>query len=107
IEGKQRRALVVRADVSVWEEAAHLVDSTLTAFGRLDILVNNAGITRDNLLLLMSPQDWDAVIRTNLTGVYSCTKLALKPMLKQRWGRIINIASVAGIAGNPGQANYA
>lgn len=107
IEEKQRRALVVKADVSSWEEAGRLVENALQTFGRLDILVNNAGITRDNLLVRMSPQDWEAVIQTNLTGVFNCTKLALKPMLKQRWGRIINIASVSGIAGNPGQANYA
>ncbi|HHW07989.1 MAG TPA: 3-oxoacyl-[acyl-carrier-protein] reductase [Clostridia bacterium] len=107
IEARERQALVVRADVSDRNEAGRLVDSALQAFGRIDILVNNAGITRDNLLLRMSPQDWDAVIQTNLTGVFNCTKLALKPMLKQRWGRIINIASVSGIAGNPGQANYA
>lgn len=107
IRQKGQKAEICRADVSSWEEASQLVDFTLKAFGRIDILVNNAGITRDNLLLRMSSRDWDAVLHTNLTGVFNCTKLALKPMIKQRWGRIINISSVSGIAGNPGQANYA
>lgn len=107
IRQKGQKAEICKADVSSWEEASKLVDFTLKAFGRIDILVNNAGITRDNLLLRMSSRDWDAVLHTNLTGVFNCTKLALKPMIKQRWGRIINISSVSGIAGNPGQANYA
>jgi 3-oxoacyl-[acyl-carrier protein] reductase len=79
----------------------------LEAHGRLDILVNNAGITRDNLLLRMKPEDWDAVLATNLTGAFHCTQAALRPMLKQRSGRIVNVTSVVGVMGNPGQANYA
>lgn len=106
IKHKGQQAVICKADVSSWEEASKLVDFTLKTFGRIDILVNNAGITRDNLLLRMSSQDWEAVLHTNLTGVFNCTKLALKPMIKQRWGRIINISSVSGITGNPGQANY-
>jgi 3-oxoacyl-[acyl-carrier protein] reductase len=79
----------------------------LERFGHLDILVNNAGITRDNLLLRMSEADWDAVLSTNLKGAYLCTKLALRSMLKRRWGRVINVTSVVGLTGNAGQANYA
>ena len=79
----------------------------LEAHGRLDGLVNNAGITRDNLLLRMKPEDWDAVLATNLTGAFHCTQAALKPMLKQRSGRIVNVTSVVGLTGNAGQANYA
>ncbi|NLC77444.1 MAG: 3-oxoacyl-[acyl-carrier-protein] reductase [Clostridia bacterium] len=101
------KALPFKADVSRWDEAKTLVDGVLASFGRVDILVNNAGITRDNLLLRLSLDDWEEVLRTNLTGVYNCTKLVLKPMIKQRWGRIINITSVSGITGNPGQSNYA
>lgn len=106
IRQKGQQAAFCKADVSSWEEASHLLDYALKTFGRVDILVNNAGITRDNLLLRMSSRDWEAVLHTNLTGVFNCTKLALKPMIKQRWGRIINISSVSGITGNPGQANY-
>ena len=87
------------------------VDSALAAVlerhGRLDGLVNNAGITRDNLLLRMKAEEWEAVLSTNLTGVYHCTQAALRPMLKQRSGRIVNVTSVVGITGNAGQANYA
>jgi len=79
----------------------------LQSHGRLDHLVNNAGITRDNLLLRMKPEDWDAVLATNLTGVFHCTQAALRPMLKQRSGRIVNVTSVVGVMGNAGQANYA
>lgn len=100
-------AISVKADVSHWEEATVLIEGTMANFGRIDILVNNAGITRDNLLLRMNPKDWDQVIETNLTGAFNCAKLALRPMLKQKAGRIINISSVSGITGNPGQANYA
>lgn len=100
-------ALALKGDVSQREEAQALIEGTLTAFGRVDILVNNAGITRDNLLLRMRHEDWETVLRTNLTGVFFCCQAALKPMFRQRAGRIINITSVVGLTGNAGQANYA
>ena len=107
ILGKGGRSHVVLADISQATEASRLVDSALTAYGRVDILVNNAGITRDQLVLRMSDEDWDRVLSINLKGSFLCIKSALRPMLKQRWGRIINISSIAGIVGNAGQANYA
>jgi 3-oxoacyl-[acyl-carrier protein] reductase len=96
----------VQADVSTPEGAQALVDYAVKELGRLDILVNNAGITRDGLAMRMSEADWDAVLDTNLKGAFLCAKAALRPMLKQRWGRIVNVTSVAGIMGNPGQVNY-
>lgn len=99
-------AIAVGADVSQAEEVDNLIKQTLEKFSRIDILVNNAGITRDTLLMRMKPADWQAVINLNLTGVFLCTKAVTKTMLKQRSGRIINITSVAGQMGNPGQANY-
>ncbi|MDF9295791.1 3-oxoacyl-[acyl-carrier-protein] reductase [Geobacillus stearothermophilus] len=101
-----REAIAVQADVAWAEEVERLVKTALDQFGRLDILVNNAGITRDNLLMRMKEEEWDAVINTNLKGVFLCTKAVTRPMMKQRGGRIINIASVVGVIGNPGQANY-
>jgi 3-oxoacyl-[acyl-carrier protein] reductase len=82
-------------------------EALLRAHGRIDALVNNAGITRDGLLVRMKAEDWEQVLATNLTGVFHCTQAALKPMLKQRGGRIVNVTSVVGLAGNAGQANYA
>jgi 3-oxoacyl-[acyl-carrier protein] reductase len=99
-------AIAVQGDVARYDDAEKLVLATLEAFGRIDILVNNAGITRDNLLIRMKEDEWDAVINTNLKGVFNCTKAAARPMMKQRSGRIINITSVVGQIGNPGQANY-
>jgi 3-oxoacyl-[acyl-carrier protein] reductase len=99
-------AVAIRADVSQENQVDTLIKTTLEKFQRVDILVNNAGITRDTLLLRMKLEEWQAVIDINLTGVFLCTKAASKIMLKQRSGRIINIASVAGQMGNPGQANY-
>ncbi|MGD2180927.1 3-oxoacyl-[acyl-carrier-protein] reductase [Lusitaniella coriacea] len=99
-------AIALQGDVSKADEVDALIAQTKEKFGRIDILVNNAGITRDTLLLRMKPEDWQAVINLNLTGVFLCTKAVSKLMLKQRSGRIINIASVAGQMGNPGQANY-
>jgi 3-oxoacyl-[acyl-carrier protein] reductase len=99
-------AIAVQADVSKAEQMEALFTTVMAQWGRVDILVNNAGITRDTLLLRMKPEDWQAVIDTNLTGVFLATRLASKIMLKQKSGRIINIASVAGQMGNPGQANY-
>ncbi len=100
------QAMAVQGDVRNAEDARRIVKATLDEFGRLDILVNNAGTTRDNLLALMKEDDWDLVLDTNLKGAYHVTKAAIRPMMKQRNGRIINITSVAGVAGNPGQANY-
>ncbi|AFY41614.1 3-oxoacyl-[acyl-carrier-protein] reductase [Nostoc sp. PCC 7107] len=100
------QAIALQADVSQADQVEGLINATTEKFGRVDILVNNAGITRDTLLLRMKPEEWQAVIDLNLTGVFLCTRAVSKIMLKQRFGRIINIASVAGQMGNPGQANY-
>ncbi len=100
-------AVPVQADVSKAADVEKLVSSCLESFGRVDILVNNAGITRDTLLLRMKEEDWDAVLDTNLKGVFLTTKAVSKPMMKQRYGRIINLASVVGLTGNAGQSNYA
>lgn len=99
-------ATAIPADVSKVDSVDALIKTVTDQWGRIDILVNNAGITRDTLLLRMKPEDWQAVIDTNLTGVFLCTRAVSKLMLKQKSGRIINIASVAGQMGNPGQANY-
>jgi 3-oxoacyl-[acyl-carrier protein] reductase len=107
IEAAGRRASAVSLDVADRAQAEHAVASVLEAHGRIDQLVNNAGITRDNLLLRMKPEDWAEVLATNLTGAFHCTQAALKPMLRQRSGRIVNVTSVVGVTGNAGQANYA
>jgi 3-oxoacyl-[acyl-carrier protein] reductase len=99
-------AIALQGNVAKIEEVDRIIEQVMAKWGRIDILVNNAGITRDTLLLRMKPEDWQAVIDLNLTGVFFCTKAASKIMLKQKSGRIINIASVAGQMGNPGQANY-
>ncbi len=101
------RALAERTDVSDSGQAEALVKAAQQIFGRLDILVNNAGVTRDGLLMRMKEDDWDVVLNTNLKGAYNCSKAAVRPMMKARWGRIVNITSVVGITGNAGQANYA
>ena len=100
-------AIAIQGDVSIPEDARRLVDETQTALGGLHILVNNAGLTQDDLLLRMSEEAWDRVLDVDLRGAFLCTKAALRPMIRQRWGRIISIASVAGLVGNAGQANYA
>lgn len=100
-------ALPLVCDVTSNDDVEALVHATLAETGRIDILVNNAGINRDTLLMRMSEDDWDTVLDVNLKGMYRCTKAVLRPMLKQRSGRIINISSVVGLTGNPGQANYA
>jgi 3-oxoacyl-[acyl-carrier protein] reductase len=102
-----RRAVVVEADVVLPGSGERLVKTSLESFGRLDILVNNAGITRDNLLMRMSEEDWDLVLDSNLKSAFLLTRAALRPMLRQHSGRIVNITSVGGITGNAGQANYA
>ena len=100
------RAKASRLDVSKSAEVAKVFEETVKDFGRVDVLVNNAGVTRDGLLLRMKEEDWDLVLSINLKGVFLCTKEAVKVMVKQRYGRIINIASVVAFMGNPGQANY-
>lgn len=100
-------ALTFQSDAVSFKEATAVVEAVVAQLGRLDILVNNAGITKDTLLLRMSEEDWDAVIGTNLKGVFNFTKAAIRPMMSQRAGKIINISSVVGITGNAGQANYA
>ncbi|WP_414480312.1 3-oxoacyl-[acyl-carrier-protein] reductase [Caldicoprobacter sp.] len=107
IKGKGGRAIAIKADVSNPQEVEAMFDRVLEEFGDLDILVNNAGITRDGLLIRMKQEDWDAVLDINLKGVYNCSKAAAKIMVRRRKGKIINISSVVGVAGNAGQANYA
>jgi 3-oxoacyl-[acyl-carrier protein] reductase len=100
------QATASQADVSVLADAQRLIKETVDRFGRLDILINNAGTTRDTLLMMMSEEAWDIVIQTNLKSAFNCSKAALRPMIKQRSGRIINITSVSGLAGQAGQTNY-
>jgi len=100
------RAVAIQADVSSYAEAQRLVKETVDRFGRIDILVNNAGTTRDMLIMMMPEADWDLVIQTNLKSAFNCSKAAVRPMMKQRFGRIINITSVSGLAGQAGQTNY-
>jgi 3-oxoacyl-[acyl-carrier protein] reductase len=107
IEAAEGKATAIQADVSLAEDVDRLFKQVLGVGGRLDVLVNNAGITRDTLLLRMKDDDFDSVLNTNLRGVFLCTRSALRPMTKQRRGRIINISSVVGLTGNAGQANYA
>ena len=101
------KSLALVANVASAEEAQTLVESAHTAFGRLDVLVNNAGITRDGLVARMKEEDFDAVIDVNLKGTFNCCKVATKIMMKQRYGRIVNMSSISGVGGNAGQANYA
>ena len=101
-----RQAHIIEADIGKFTEAERLIGEALEKFGKIDILVNNAVITRDNLLLRMKEEEWDAVINVNLKGVFNCTKAVLRPMMKQKAGKIINVASVVGIMGNAGQTNY-
>ena len=107
IKNLNRSSMAVMADVSSSVDVARLVDTTTTTYGKVDILVNNAGITRDQLTMRMTDEDWDKVITINLKSVFLCTRAVLRPMLKQRSGRIISISSIVGIIGNVGQANYA
>jgi 3-oxoacyl-[acyl-carrier protein] reductase len=107
IESDGGQAIAVQADVGDFEQAAGLVKATVDAFGQIDVLINNAGTTRDQLLMLMKEGDWDDVLRTNLKSVFNCCKAAARPMVRRRQGRIINITSVSGIAGQGGQTNYA
>jgi len=107
IEGFGGKALAVEADISREDEAKRLIDEAVKQFGRIDVLVNNAGITRDNLMMRMTEEDFDSVINTNLKGSFLCMKYASTVMLKQKRGKIINISSVVGVTGNAGQVNYA
>lgn len=100
-------ALAVKADVASIEAVTEMLKTIEKELGQVSILVNNAGITRDNLLMRMKEEDWDRVLETNLKGVFNCTKLVIRGMMKQRKGKIINITSVVGLAGNAGQSNYA
>lgn len=106
ITDMDREAVAYQCNVSNADAVQHMVKDAIARFGRIDILVNNAGITRDNLLMRMKEDEWDDVIDINLKGVFLCTKAVTRQMMKQRSGRIINIASVVGVIGNPGQANY-
>ena len=102
-----RKAIAIQADVKDASSVAGMVEEVKKTFGRIDILVNNAGVTRDGLLMRMKDEDWETVIDTNLRGDFQCTKAVSKIMMKQRYGRIVNMASVVGLVGNAGQANYA
>ncbi|WP_079508398.1 3-oxoacyl-[acyl-carrier-protein] reductase [Mesobacillus jeotgali] len=106
IKAMGRDAFAIQADVSSSDSVTDMVKETVERFGKLDILVNNAGITKDNLLMRMKESEWDDVININLKGVFLCTKAVTRQMMKQRNGRIINISSIVGVSGNPGQANY-
>jgi 3-oxoacyl-[acyl-carrier protein] reductase len=107
LEALGREALAVGGNVADVRDAEAMVQQTIEKFGRMDILVNNAGITRDQVLLRMKEEDWDLVLSVNLKGAFLCTKAALRPFLKQKGGKIVNISSVTGEMGNAGQANYA
>jgi 3-oxoacyl-[acyl-carrier protein] reductase len=106
IRAMNRESLAVLGDVTSSSDVNNLVETVINTYGKIDILVNNAGITRDQLLLRMSEEDWDRVLAVNLKSVFLCTKAVIRHMTAQRWGRIINMSSVVGIAGNAGQANY-
>jgi len=107
IQAAGGQAFMVQADVGDAAAVDAMVKSVVEHFGSIDILVNNAGITRDNLIMRMKEEDWDAVIHTNLKGIFNCTKIVTKLMMKQRYGRIVNMTSVVGVMGNAGQSNYA
>ncbi|MBI3742015.1 MAG: 3-oxoacyl-ACP reductase FabG, partial [Chloroflexi bacterium] len=106
IKNKSGEAFAIQGDVSNFQAATAVIKAVTDQFGRLDILVNNAGTTRDNLLALMKEEDFDFIIQQDLKSVFNCSKAALRQMMKQRYGRIVNMTSVAGIVGNPGQTNY-
>ena len=101
-----RRAIAVQVDVADNASAKAMIDRAVAEFGRIDILVNNAGTTRDNLIMRMKEADWDLVLNVNLKGAFNCSKAAIRPMMKQHYGRIVNITSVSGLAGQAGQTNY-
>ncbi len=107
IEKLGRQAIARRANIADPEQASSMIQFAVKQFGRVDILVNNAGITRDNLVVSLRDEDWDSVLSTNLKGAFNCVRAATRPMLKAKWGRIINISSIIAYTGNVGQANYA
>jgi len=107
IEAHGGKAIAYQADVTNAEQVGQMILDVVNRFGRLDVLVNNAGITRDMLIMRMREEDWDAVITTNLKGTFLCSRAAVRPMMRQRYGRIINLSSVVGLVGNAGQTNYA
>lgn len=107
LSGETERVEVVAADSSNSDDAGRVIEQAVKGFGRIDVLVNNAGITRDTLIMRMSEADWDDVLTTNLKGAFLLSKAAIRPMLRQRSGRIVNLSSVVGLVGNAGQANYA
>lgn len=102
----KRKVIAIKVDVTDGKSAGEMIEKVLSEFSKLDILVNNAGITRDNLILRIEEADWDAVLNVNLKGAFNCSKAVIRPMIKQRYGRIINISSVSGQAGQAGQTNY-
>ncbi len=106
VEADGGKALAVQADVANFDDAHNLIKTAIDEFGGLDILVNNAGITRDTLIMMMKEADWDDVQATNAKGTFNCSKAAVRHMMRKRYGRIINITSIAGIIGNAGQTNY-
>jgi 3-oxoacyl-[acyl-carrier protein] reductase len=106
LSGSERRVEIVEADVATADGAGRSIETAMERLGRIDALVNNAGITRDTLMMRMSEDDWDQVMTTNLKGAFLCSKAAIRPMLRQRSGRIVNLSSVVGLVGNAGQANY-
>jgi 3-oxoacyl-[acyl-carrier protein] reductase len=107
IRALKRKALAITADVSSSSDVTRFIDTAASTMGRIDILVNNAGVTRDQLLMRMTDEEWDTVLNIDLKSVFLCSRAVIRYMMKQRWGRIISIASVVGIMGNAGQANYA
>lgn len=107
IESMGKTCRFYKADISNIEQCASVVDSIVKEFGQLDVLVNNAGITDDNLIMRMKKENWDSVIDINLSGLFNMCKAVMRPMMKKKYGRIINLSSIVGITGNPGQVNYA
>ena len=107
LKGAGGEAIVVKADVSQSDAASQLIKTAIDTYGQIDILVNNAGITRDKLIMTMKDDDWEIILHTNLSSVYYCSKAVIRPMMKKRTGRIINMTSVVGLAGQAGQTNYA